>query len=363
MAHSLQWLRKILAISKLSDKTRSFLSVLLKEIYEDWNKTNREETRKLEDLLTTFLNLDSLDLQRALGKASGTLSQTFVLYLDGEVKHQCLPSGGIGNASWRITVPGSPRQTLHMEQLDIAPDTPRSRSILKLLHGSRQALSSRDLPDGLGLWINQDLHEPKARSLIVDITPQLEKHNRLEVRVGATGATWDINSHFAVTIERWIVWSRLEIVGGCKTISSEKVLDSIISRMASSCEAAIDVIDTSLVIRIDLFEPFSKSRIFDIPVRGEDCSHYDAFDLEVFLETRSETCLTGRLTRNDWRCPICFSDCTPGKLVKDEFLVKVREHLEATGQLNTRSIIVDHAGNWQRVVDNAVDAIDLDVET
>ena len=363
MAHSLQWLRKILAISRLSDKTRSFLSVLLKEIYEDWNKTNREETRKLEDLLTTFLNLDSLDLQRALGKASGTLSQTFVLYLDGEVKHQCLPSGGIGNVSWTITVPGSPRETSHMEQLDIAPDTPRSRSILKLLHGDREALSSRDLPDGLGLWINQDLHEPKARSLIVDITPQLEKHNRLEVRVGATGATWDINSHFAVTIERWIVWSRLEIVGRCKTISSEKVLDSIISRMASSCDAAIDVIDTSLVIRIDLFEPFSKSRIFDIPVRGEDCSHYDAFDLEVFLETRSETCLTGRLTRNDWRCPICFSDCTPGKLVKDEFLVKVREHLEATGQLNTRSIIVDHAGNWQRVVDNAVDAIDLDVET
>ncbi|KAG9542919.1 hypothetical protein KCV04_g22224, partial [Aureobasidium melanogenum] len=70
VAHSLQWLRKILAISKLSDKTRSFLSVLLKEIYQDWIQTNRKETRKLEDLLTTFLNLDSLDLQRALGKAS-----------------------------------------------------------------------------------------------------------------------------------------------------------------------------------------------------------------------------------------------------------------------------------------------------
>lgn len=126
-------------------------------------------------------------------------------------------------------------------------------------------------------------------------------------------------------------------------------------------DPAIDVVGESSVIKIDLIEPFSKARIFDVPVLGEDCLHHDAFDLEIFLDTRPRPSTRNRLTRNDWHCPICSSECTPEKLVKDGLFVEVRDHLEATGRLEIRSIIVDGTGNWQRIAENAIHAVVLDV--
>lgn len=369
--------RNLLEIPDWSDQTRTFLSIFFAKIYDDWDKTDCAEIKKLEFQLG--IRLKSLDVLGTLREASSTLSQMFPIDLphsvylaDGVDPYHLVPPGMAGTLPTIIT-PNVQLETPCTGQPQTTPNSePDSRSpkymfLLKLLHrpGSRttEAFSSKDLPSGVSLKINRFPCKPENGTLFKDITSQLMIHHGIEVEIDETSVSRGKISHFAVAIERWIVWSRQDIVETCKTIPKEKALGSITSSLAPTSGAATDVIETSSVIKINLFEPFSRSRIFDIPVRGANCLHHDAFDLRVFLETRSTPFSTDRLPLVDWRCPICSAQCTPEKLVKDGFLVEVREHLQARNQLNTRSIIVDHRGNWQRVMENAVHAVVLDLES
>ena len=98
---------------------------------------------------------------------------------------------------------------------------------------------------------------------------------------------------------------------------------------------------------IQLFDPFSGSKIFDIPVRGVNCKHIACFDLETFL-SQCKREKPGAPTAVDcWRCPICRGDVRPHMLERDEWLAGVRKVLEKQGKLDTRAIIVDKAGNWK----------------
>ena len=374
MAHGLNVIRDLLAVPTLSDHTRSFLSLFCTSIYEDWNKAESAEVKKLESQLKICLK--SPDVLKTVRGISITLSQAFhfdlpdyVHLADGVDYYDIIPTGAGGLSSTIIT-PTAQLRTRCTSQLYTASnpqDHPRSSRLtvlLRLLHGSKPrtaaAFSGENLPSGFEMKINNLLVESKDGSLVKDVTSQLESYNGLEVEIEATSAVRGKTSHFAVAIERWHVWSRQEIIETCRTISKEEVLESIATSLAPSRSATADVIEITSVIRIDLFEPFSQSRIFDIPVRGADCRHRDAFDLKVFLETRFKPLDTGRPPLNNWRCPVCSSECTPERLVKDGFLMEVREYLRAKAQLNTRFIIVDHRGNWQRVVENVVRAVVLD---
>jgi hypothetical protein len=373
----LNLVRNLLGIPDWSDQTRTFLSIFFAKIYDDWNRTDCAEIKKLEFQLG--IRLKSLDVLGNLREASSTLSQTFhidlphsVYLADGVDLYHLVPPGIAGTLPTIIT-PNVQFETPSTSQLQATPyPKPNSRSptlmfLLKLLHrpGSRmtEAFSSKNLPSGVSLKINRFPCKPENGTLFKDITSQLMMNHGVEVEIEETSVNWGEISHFAVAIERWIVWRRQDIVETCKTIPKQMALSSITSSVAPISGAATDVIATSSVIKIDLFEPFSRSRIFDIPVRGASCLHHDAFDLKVFLETRSTPFNTDRLPLSDWRCPICSAECTPDKLVKDGFLVEVRERLRAKDQLDTRSIIVDRKGNWQRVVENAVRVVVLDAET
>lgn len=374
MAHGLNVIRDLLAVPTLSDHTRSFLSLFCTSIYEDWNKAESAEVKKLESQLKICLK--SPDVLKTVRGISITLSQAFhfdlpdYLHLaDGVNYYDIIPTGA-GGLSPTIITPTKQLRNRCTSQLYTTPDPqghPRSSRLtilLRLLHGSQPrtaaAFSGQNLPSGFDMRINNLLVESRDGSLVKDVTSQLESHNGLEVEIQATSRDRGKTLHFAVAIERWHVWSRHEIIEACRKISKEEVLKSIATSLAPSRSATADVIETTSVIKIDLFEPFSQSRIFDIPVRGADCRHRDAFDLRVFLETRFTPLNTGRLPLNNWRCPVCSSECTPEKLVKDGFLMEVRECLRVKEQLSTRFIIVDHRGNWQRVVENAVRAVVLD---
>jgi hypothetical protein len=376
VAHGLVLVRNLLAISDLSDHTRSFLHVFLTWVHDDWNRIDFAGVNKMESQLVVCLK--SPDVLKSLREASSTLCQTFhidlpdYVYLADTVDHYDLIPRGMGGLSPTIITPTIPLEAPCTSRLHTTPN-PRFRSrlskltvLLRLLHrpGSRTAapFSSGNLPSGFNVKINKFLAKPENGSLVKDVTSQLEIYHGLEVEIEATSADQGKTPHFAVAIERWSVWSRQEIIETCRIISKEDVLNFIATSLAPSRSAAADVIGTSSVIKIDLFEPFSQSRIFDIPVRGANCLHHDAFDLRVFLETRSKPFSTDRPPLNDWRCPICSSECTPGQLFKDGFLVEVREHLRAKDQLNTRSIIVDHGGNWKRVIEDAAHAVFLDAE-
>jgi hypothetical protein len=373
----LNLVRNLLGIPDWSDQTRTLLSLFFAKIYDDWNRTDCAEIKKLE--LRLGIRLKSLDVLGTLIEASSTLSQTFhidlphsVYLADGVDPYHLVPPGIAGTLPTIIT-PNVQLETSSTSQLQTTPypkpnsPSPKFMFLLKLLHrpGSRmtEAFSSKNLPSGVSLKINRFPCKPENGTLFKDITSQLMMNHGVEVEIEESSVSRVKSSHFAVAIERWIVWSRQDIVATCKTISKEKALGSITSSVAPSSGAATDVIETSSVVKIDLFEPFSRSRIFDIPVRGANCLHHEAFDLRVFLETRSTPFSTGRFPLDDWRCPMCSAQCTPEKLVKDGFLVEVREHLQASNQLNTRSIIVDHSGNWQRVTEDPVHAVVLDLES
>lgn len=374
VAHGLNLVRNLLAIPALSDRTRSFLSLFFAKIHDDLNIIDFAQVDKLESQIEVCLR--GPDVLKILGEASCSLGQIFHIDLpdyvhlaDGVEYYDIIPTG-MGGLSPTIVTPTVQLKTLCRDQPYTIPDLqsrPRStelKILLRLVHrpdsDTAAAFSGRNLPSGLHMKINKFLIEPENGSLVRDITSQLEIYHGLEVEIEMIRASQGRISRFAVAIERWIVWSRQEIVERCKTISKDKILASIITSLALNRSAAADVVGISPVIKIDLYEPFSQCRIFDIPVRGVNCLHHDAFDLKVFLETRSKPFDTDRLPLNDWRCPICSSECTPGGLVKDGFLVEVRERLRAKEQLDTRSIIVDHRGNWQRVIEKAPSAIVLD---
>jgi hypothetical protein len=131
-------------------------------------------------------------------------------------------------------------------------------------------------------------------------------------------------------------------------VPANEVMETIQHKLApASSDDEIAIIQSSL--SITLFDPFSASRICDIPVRSKACLHNDCFDLETFLQTRKR--------QNDasipdvWRCPICNADARPQFLIVDGFLQQVHMELAQRGLLETRAIIVDQDGSWKPKAD------------
>jgi hypothetical protein len=273
--------RDLLAISHLSDQTRSFLSDFFAKIYNDWNKIDVVEVGMLESQLEVCLR--SPDVLKTLGEASPTLSQMFYVdlpqfvYLADGADYYDLVHTSPGSTSPTIITPDVQLEFPCTCQLQTAlrphscSCSSRLMFLLKLLHrpGSRttEAFSGKNLPSGLGSKINNFLSKPDNGTLVKDVTSQLKIHHGLEVEIVTTNITQCEALHFAVAIERWIVLSRQEIVGKCRTIPKKDALGTITSSLAPICNATVVISDESSVIKIDLFEPFSQSRMFIIPVR------------------------------------------------------------------------------------------------
>ncbi|KAK6007234.1 hypothetical protein QM012_006242 [Aureobasidium pullulans] len=201
--------------------------------------------------------------------------------------------------------------------------------------------------------INNNPLEPRrklhhGKHLPIDITNYVSfETNKLVVRINRS--KYDKSPfNYAVAVEVIGFVSRNKIKEACmkRLIPPEQILDSIKKSLTS--------IDDDLIVQsnftLQLYGPFSNARIFDIPVRSSDCMHKQAFDLDVFLETRLEQQSQppkARTSKVDaWKCPICKADSRPQSLVVDGFLMAVRDELAAKNMLKTRAINVESDGSW-----------------
>ena len=131
-------------------------------------------------------------------------------------------------------------------------------------------------------------------------------------------------------------------------ISAQTTLASIKSSLNSdsTTDGDDDLVVVESTLTIPLYEPFSNAKIFDIPVRGASCVHRQAFDLDIYLQTRPKAAGSAISLTDAWKCPICGRDARPIALVVDGFLVEVRAELERRGLLKIRAIVVDKNGDW-----------------
>jgi hypothetical protein len=189
-----------------------------------------------------------------------------------------------------------------------------------------------------------------GKDLPIDISPFVkEGENTLEIAVMRQRKD-ESYGNYLVAIEILAFKSHASIFKGCQEINritAPEMLARIREKLSPHDDDDFAIVESNL--SINLFDPFSASRMCDVPVRGRACLHYDCFDLDTFLQTRRSK---GDATVADqWKCPICNCDARPQHLVIDGFLESVRSKLYESGLQDTRAIIVDQDGSWKPKVE------------
>ena len=166
-------------------------------------------------------------------------------------------------------------------------------------------------------------------------------------------------SVYVVAIESIGVATHTSILTAIPTISHNDSLDSIKRSLDSPSDPddEDDFIMTSSTLTIPVIDPYRMDRICDDPVRGATCLHRECFDLETFLSQCKRERADFPCVPDCWRCPICKGDVRPQKLVRDGFLLQVREDLERTNLLSTRAIVVEADGIWKPRVEEEASGI------
>jgi hypothetical protein len=201
------------------------------------------------------------------------------------------------------------------------------------------------LLNGISLQQRKKVHHGK--DLPIDVTGLVkEGENILEMTVMALKTDTSFQNYL-VAIESLGIISHDSVKQYClenSRIPAQHVLSDIKRKLQGFSEDdEISIVESNLSIR--LFDPFSASRICDIPVRSKACLHNDCFDLETFLTTRRRQ---GDVSVPDtWYCPICKADARPQYLVVDGFLEEVKKQLDAQSLSNTRDIVVHQDGTWK----------------
>ena len=193
------------------------------------------------------------------------------------------------------------------------------------------------------------------KDLPVDITHLIHAGQNSYRVLWNTGSQYNNNTTYATVIEAIGIQNHKAIKQNCtesQSISSTQILDNIKLSLSptdhtdDSQNDDIAVIDSN--ISINLFDPFVRDRICEIPVRGKSCLHRDCFDLETFLNTRPAPRDAPQFsTIDEWRCPLCKGDARPQNLIVDGFLMQVSKKLEEQGLLDTKTILVEQDGNWK----------------
>ncbi|KAF2259525.1 hypothetical protein CC78DRAFT_57362 [Lojkania enalia] len=198
--------------------------------------------------------------------------------------------------------------------------------------------------NGVDLHPRKKLHHGK--DLPIDLSGLVrEGDNALQIAVLRRSSD-DTYRNFLLAIEIVGTTEHRTITKSCLSmnrIPSARIIDAIKSRLSGSDDDEIAIVQSNLTI--NLFDPFSASKVCDIPARSRACLHNDCFDLDTFLTTRKRK--HGSSVVDHWRCPICNGDARPQYLIVDGFLQEVRKYLEQRGILQTRAIVVDQTGEWK----------------
>ncbi|KAF1955228.1 hypothetical protein CC80DRAFT_493168 [Byssothecium circinans] len=202
-----------------------------------------------------------------------------------------------------------------------------------------------------GVHLQQRKKTHHGKDLPIDLTCHAkEGENKLEIAVMRHRSDESFRKYL-VAIEVIGFVNHSTIVNGCQRSNhiDAATTKAHIQRKLSGVDDDDELAIVESTITINLFDPFSASKMCDIPVRGKACLHYDCFDLETFLQTRKRA---GDATKTDiWKCPICHCDVRPQHLMVDGFIEEVRDQLKEQGLEDTRAIIVDQSLAWKPKVE------------
>ncbi|WEW58943.1 hypothetical protein PRK78_004411 [Emydomyces testavorans] len=206
-------------------------------------------------------------------------------------------------------------------------------------------------PNAIYIHVNNTEHLVRrkfhnGRDLPLNVSESLKQgDNAINVTVlrnpgESTKVVYYVAVEILESMERGRVRDSIEV------LSKPASLGRIIERLGNP---AVDDDEIAIVddyIAIDLIDPFM-ARIFDTPVRGKFCLHWECFDLETFLNTRMVPHSNGHTMAESWKCPICRQDARPKSLVIDEFLLDIRVQLAQQNQLDdVKAIMVKKDGSW-----------------
>ena len=119
-----------------------------------------------------------------------------------------------------------------------------------------------------------------------------------------------------------------------------QVLEQRVRDQLKHSDDEIQILSNDLVIRLS--DPFT-AQLVGTPVRGKGCTHYECFDLDVFLQTRKPDVWKPE----QFKCPICSSDARPQSLLKDNWFVGVIDRLKDMGRADAKTIVVDEDVQWK----------------
>lgn len=199
-----------------------------------------------------------------------------------------------------------------------------------------------------GTLLQQRKKVHHGKDLPIDITGLVkEGENILEIMVTANSSDKSFLDYL-VAIEFLGITCHTTLKRQClgpQFKSAEEILAKLMTKLSSGSSDDDDIAIVESNLSINLFDPFSASKICDIPVRSRVCLHNDCFDLDTFLSTRRRK---GDVCDPDvWRCPICSEDARPKYLITDGFLVDVKTALDSQGLSQTRAIVVQQDGSWK----------------
>ena len=120
---------------------------------------------------------------------------------------------------------------------------------------------------------------------------------------------------------------------------AREVMEARIKQQLSTKDPEVEVVTGHVALCV--IDPFS-SKLISTPVRGVSCKHYECFDLDIFLQTRS-----GSPTQPDlFRCPICDGDARPQSLVVDDWFVDVLRKIKDKGRSDVRAVMLNEQAMW-----------------
>jgi hypothetical protein len=190
-----------------------------------------------------------------------------------------------------------------------------------------------------------------GKDMPLNITSHIkEGTNEIRLDVLQTPQERTRNISYAIAVEVLCVTNTASIKSIVSILPAADARGRIQKRL-SMHEDDDDVMIVDDYITIDLRDPFTR-RIFDTPVRGVACTHWECFDLDTFLQTVTLTPATVGKRAPYLKCPICRKDARPNTLLIDEFLVNVRTTLVQQQKLEiARAIRVKADGSWETVLE------------
>ncbi|KAK5449624.1 hypothetical protein LTS15_008699 [Exophiala xenobiotica] len=221
-----------------------------------------------------------------------------------------------------------------------------------------ESLSRSDLgaqpgrwPEHLSVSINGDMGVDFRRKvhhgvdLPTDVTDLLvDGVNQVTVSVSFTSS--EAPTTYMMVIEVTSMADEEKVRSMTGQISAEEVSASIDAALNGNNNTNTDeeLVISQPNISIDLVDPFM-STMWNTPVRGKMCQHRECFDLDAFLDSRTDH--DGVTSPDHWKCPICRNDARPQMLVLDHFLANVRTTLGGMNRLDAKAILVNGDGTWE----------------